>query len=200
MSQGALSKKELRAVALSRRDALPPAERAAFSTSIAAALKGMPEYARAHTVMLYVSFGSEVETWDLITAALAGGKQVTVPKVIKSEGALVPSLVKDPAKDLAPGAYGILEPRYDALRPVRPSSLDLILVPGVAFDAGGRRIGYGGGYYDRFLPTVAATAVCVAAAYEAQVFPALPQDAFDHRVDYVVTEKRIIDCRGRAKV
>lgn len=194
-----LSKKELRAVALSRRDALPAAERAASSAFITAALQTMPAYAAARTVMLYVSFGSEVETGDLITSALAGGKRVTVPKVIKSEGALVVSLLTDPARDLAPGAYGILEPRYDALRPVRPDSLDLIVVPGVAFDTEGRRIGYGGGYYDRFLPTVSPTAACVALAYEAQLFPALPQEAYDHRVDYVVTEEGIIDCRAGGK-
>lgn len=196
-STGSLSKKEWRQRALERRDAMPAVERSAASAAIVRTLEAMPAYAGARVVMLYVSFGSEVETGSLIAAALAAGKKVAVPKVLKREGALVPSALQDPAKDLVAGAYGILEPKAETLRPVRPTSLDLIVVPGVAFDLQGHRIGYGGGYYDRFLPTVAATAVTVALAFESQLFPLLPAEPYDRRVDHVVTEKRLIDCRVR---
>ena len=192
------TKKELRLEALARRDALPAEDRARFSALMAHRLQTILAYTSAHTIMFYVSFGSEVDTRAMITGALAAGRRVAVPKVVKREGALVPSLLLDPEKDLVRGAYGILEPKTESLRPVRPSSLDLVIVPGVAFDPQGCRIGYGGGYYDRFLPSLDTAAVTLALAFEAQVLPTLPAEAHDRRMDYVLTETRLLDCRQEA--
>jgi 5-formyltetrahydrofolate cyclo-ligase len=99
--------------------------------------------------------------------------------------------VCDPAEDVAPGYRGIPEPRRHCAA-VAIESIDWILVPGVAFDAHGRRIGYGGGYYDRLLPMLPATALRIAGAFEAQLVDRVPTAPHDLPLDAIVTEARVI--------
>lgn len=172
------------------RDAFPAEAKAAADRAICARLFALPEWQAAHTVFLYVSFRSEVDTHVLLAAALESGRRVLVPRVVRPvreiEACEVHSL-----QDLAPGTWGILEPAHPR-RVAHPQEVDLVVVPGLAFDAQGGRIGYGGGFYDRYLKRVRPDCVRVGLAYEVQLVPKVPCGPKDARVHLVVTEARVI--------
>ena len=173
---------------LARRDALPAAERRALSERIIRQLLTLDAYCGARCVMAYASFGSEFETGGVIADVLARGKSLVLPRVERGGRALQLHVVDDPARQLAPGVWGIPQPRADLCPPVPASQLDLILVPGVAFTRRCERLGYGGGYYDRFIRSLVPRPPLVAAAFALQVVPMLPMSETDQRVDLVVTE------------
>lgn len=183
-----LGKAELRRRVLARRDALTPAEIADKSRVIINRLYALPAYRQAGRVMFFVSFGSEVATGSAIRQSLHQGKQVMVPKTMETGGEMVPSLLVDYPGDLAPGRWGILEPTPRAFRPVSPTEIDLVVVPGVAFDSRGNRLGYGGGYYDRFFTLLNPGTTLVALAFSIQVVEKVPVSPWDRKVDYLVTE------------
>ena len=187
-----LDKRTLRREIIKARDKLTRAEIEMKSRAIAARLFALPAYRVSRTLLFFLSFGSEVDTLPMIEENIARGKQVAVPKAVPATRQLIPSLLLDPQRDLAPGVYGIPEPHPEALRPLDPGELDLIIVPGVAFDEAGNRLGYGGGYYDRFFPLLRPQVPLVALALELQIRPAVPADPWDRRVDCIVTEKRLI--------
>ncbi|MDD5346996.1 MAG: 5-formyltetrahydrofolate cyclo-ligase [Candidatus Omnitrophica bacterium] len=134
-------------------------------------------FKNAKTVMFYMSFGGEVETIDMIKEAQELGKTVVVPVCDKNR-MMRPCLLKDRGA-LLRGPYGIREPAEKKALSVR--SLDLIIVPGLAFDAKGRRLGRGKGYYDRFLQKVPPDIVSIGLAYDFQVLPTVPTT--EHDVD-----------------
>ncbi|MDN5347099.1 MAG: 5-formyltetrahydrofolate cyclo-ligase [Clostridia bacterium] len=185
-------KKELRQKILAVRSALPVEEVDAKSRLIAAHLQALPEWREAAVVMLYVAFRKEVETSGLICAALKEGKRVAVPVCVKGRRELVPSEVLSFPGDLSPGTWGILEPRPDTFRPLAPETIDLVVVPGVAFDRRGNRLGYGAGYYDNFLSKLKPGARAVALAFGFQVVETTYPDAHDLPVDLIVTEDGVI--------
>ena len=139
--------------------------------------------------MFFAAFRSEVETGPMIRRALKSGKRVILPKVQGSELALFE--ITDFDKDVAPGAWDIPEPNEG--RPVQLDEIDIIIVPGAAFDARGNRLGYGAGFYDQLLPAFKKTAVAL--AYELQIVPSVPADPHDVPVAKVVTEKRVIEAK-----
>lgn len=186
-------KKEVRRQVLERRDALPAEVIAQKSAAIWNRLAGLPEFIAARRVMFFVTFGSEVLTDPMIRTARAQGKEVAVPKTVPKEKRLIPSLLLDLEEDLAVGHYGVREPMPAALRPVDPATLDLVIVPGVAFTEKGQRLGYGAGFYDRFL-LLAPQARRVAIAFDLQVVPWLPVGEHDLPVHTIVTETRVIRC------
>lgn len=185
-------KSELRKNVLKDRGALSPAEVAAKSARIIERLLGMDEYRRASTIMVYIDFRNEVQTGELVQRAMAAGKRVAVPVTDIAGRRLTPSLLADFPGDLHPGAWGILEPKPECLRPLAPEELDLVVVPGVAFDEQGNRLGYGGGFYDRFLPRTRPDTVYVALAFEVQVRPDVYPGPHDVPVHYLLTEDRLI--------
>lgn len=195
---GTNTKKALREAMMQRRLALSPAEVTDRSQRIARRLFTLPSYQEAGFIMTYVSFRHEVETAPIIRAALEAGKRVAVPYTNRQEKKLLPLEIIDFPGELAPGQWGILEPRPEVWRPVNPHQLQLIIVPGLAFDAQGNRLGYGGGYYDRFLPPLAGRAMAVALAYDFQVYPRLCCNTYDYPVDMVITEHETIKCQSRA--
>jgi 5-formyltetrahydrofolate cyclo-ligase len=182
-----VDKRQLRQLLLARRAALPAAVREEFSRRIACHLLALPEYHNADLVMAYADFRGEVPTRDLIARALAEGKRVALPRTDPGRRRLLPVEIGDPDGDLVPGAYGILEPGAGC-RPVDARELDLVLVPGVGFTCGGQRLGYGGGYYDRFLARLRPDAVTVGLAYGVQLMDELPAGPHDRKVDMVITE------------
>jgi len=131
----------------------------------------------------------------MVPLTLAHGKRVVAPKTVHRERRMIISEVFDVENDLAPGLWNIPEPRPECLRPVDVSEIDLVIVPGVAFDERGNRLGYGGGYYDRFFTELRDGVPLVAVAFEVQVLPEVPVAPWDRRVDLIITESRIIDCR-----
>jgi 5-formyltetrahydrofolate cyclo-ligase len=123
---------------------------------------------------------------------MALGKRVCIPKALPKSRELIPSLLLDWGEDLDPGAYEIPEPRSGALRPIEASEIDLLIVPGVAFDLKGNRLGYGGGYYDRFFPLLRPQTPLVALAFELQIVSWVPVEEWDQQVHCIVTEERVI--------
>jgi 5-formyltetrahydrofolate cyclo-ligase len=190
-------KAALRKDVLSRRDSMSWEVIHQKSREIAGRLFALPEYREAGTVMYFLNFGKEVQTLPMVTASLGHGKQVIAPKTVHKERRMILSRILDVEEDLAPGLWGIPEPRPDKLRPLPAGDIDFVVVPGVAFDESGNRLGYGGGYYDRFFAELRPGVPLVALTFEVQVLPEVPVAAWDRRVDLVITEERVIHCRGR---
>ncbi len=148
----------------------------------------MEAFRASHTVMLYMASPQEVQTAALIAEARRQGKRVAVP-VVTRQGLLA---VECPlsAADVRRGPYGILEPR-DMSAVVPPADIDWVLAPGVGFDVHGMRLGYGAGYYDRFLPQLSATARYGGIAFHIQIVPCLPRMPHDVDMQFVVTEQGV---------
>jgi len=178
-----------RAAAAARRQL---ADKDQHSSEILARAAQLPQYKHATWVMFYVDYGPEVLTRPLISEALAEGKQVVVPYC---QGMDLHIFLLQDLAELQPGTLGILEParqlRHLSQRHVPPEKLQVVFVPGVAFDRHGGRIGNGKGYYDRFLPKLPATALRLGLAYECQVFESVPMLPWDVAVDAVITEQAI---------
>jgi 5-formyltetrahydrofolate cyclo-ligase len=181
----------LRRTTLAARDTLSPEERRQKSRGITERLLALPEFASARSVFAYVSFRSEVETLPLITHCLGRGVTVSVPLTLPLEHRLLAFAITDPGRDLVPGYRGIPEP-LKTLPLVDPASLELVVMPGSVFDLRGGRLGYGGGFYDRFLQTAAPHALRIGLAYDLQVVAAVPLQSHDQPLDYLITETRTI--------
>ena len=149
----------------------------------------MPEYKSAHTVLFFASFRTEVDTAPMIRRALTFGKRVVLPKVEGAELALLE--IADFDNDVAPGAWGIPEPRGSTS--VTLDEIDLIVVPGAVFDERGNRLGYGAGFYDKLLP--AFKKMTVALAFEIQIVSAVPVELHDVPIRKIITERRSIEAR-----
>jgi 5-formyltetrahydrofolate cyclo-ligase len=183
-------KADIRAQAHANRNQQPNKEE--LSLQICRTFMALPEYAAARTVMFYVDVRSEVRTRHSLSEALATGKRIVVPYCVDQELELFLLTQMD---ELAVGMYKILEPRVElrALpeKRIEPSDLDLIMVPGVAFDKTGARMGHGFGYYDKLLQHARAEAPFVALAFECQLFPEIPTQAHDIFMDKIITEKAV---------
>lgn len=186
-------KVSIRTEMLRRRNAIPPSVRRRFSERIAEALRRLDEFRAARRVMLYVAIKGEVETEGLIRECIAAGKTVSVPCCDPASGCIGAAVLRDFDRDLAPGCYGIPEPVMGRREAVGANEMDLVIVPGVGFDWTGVRLGWGKGYYDRFLAQ-AGRAVKIGLAFEAQVLPLIEPGTHDVAVDKIVTEERVIDC------
>ncbi len=181
----------IRQQALAARDSLLPAARESKSREIEERLFTLPEFRKAGVVMFFASFRSEVRTGPMIERALAEGKRVVLPKVLGRELGLYE--ISDYQRDVAPGAWGIPEPTGG--RSVQLADIDLIVVPGAAFDESGNRIGYGAGFYDKLLPAFPGTTVAL--AFEVQIITDIPADRHDVPVKKIVTEKRAIEASSK---
>ena len=190
-----MQKKDFRAKALRARNELTPENRREKSRLIIERLYGMPALKYFRSWFVYVSFKTEVETHGLIHRLLSAGKHVSVPIIDSAANTMTASHITDFEHDLAPGSMGILEPKPGCLEPVAGGGIDIVIAPGAAFAPDGYRVGYGGGYYDRFLSACAAPAVGL--AYDVQIFDRVPHDAaHDIPLACIITESRLIDCRG----
>ena len=135
----------------------------------------------------------EVQLYELMDICLAEGRQVSLP-LIKCKGVMVPALL--PSREaLVADEYGIATVRAEGRRELAPGSLDLVIVPGVAFAPNGARLGLGAGFYDRFLEEQAPQAVRIALAFDCQLAADIPMEKHDQRVEAIITETRFIDCR-----
>lgn len=188
-------KAALRKDVLARRDALPPEEHACLSRVIVEKILQWPALVAAQRLLLYVNFRSEIRTDELIAELLKQGKHVVLPKVERNPSRLGMYEIKAFPQDLAPGPWGILEPVPERCREVSLEEIDFILAPGVAFDLQGRRLGYGGGFYDGIMATLQARLApeqILAAAFDFQIVPEVPAKKKDIPVPYILTDKRLI--------
>lgn len=184
------AKRALRRDVIARRDALPESGRAAASLAIADRVAALEEAANAGSVMVFWSFGSEVDTGPLIERWSGEGKTVALPRI---EGSEIVPVAFVPGGRVTETSFGAMEPADG--RMLRPTELDLVIVPGVAFDRSGDRLGYGAGYYDRFLARTRDGMPTIAIAFALQVVADVPVGGIDRRVDAIVTEAEVIRCR-----
>lgn len=181
-------KSELKESILKKRDSLPKEDILERSRKIQKNLFSLSQYSNSKTAMFFVSFNSEVHTHDMIIEALKS-KTVVVPKVTHHE--IEPSVIID-FDNLVPARFGILEP-IDTMR-IAYKNIGLVLVPGIVFDREGHRIGYGFGYYDKFLAKVP-KAIKIGLAFDFQVVDRIPAEKHDVAVDFIVTEEEVVECR-----
>jgi 5-formyltetrahydrofolate cyclo-ligase len=181
-----VAKRACRETGRAARGAIDPDACAVAAEALAERLIALPELARARLVLAYSATAEELSLAPTIRALRERGVEIAFPR-IEERGALAVHLI-DADADLVPGPMGILEPSAEAPRP-DVSDLDAVLVPGIAFDASGVRVGFGGGFYDRLLPLVG-RAVRVGIAFDEQIAEALPIEPHDIVMDLVVTPTR----------
>lgn len=185
---------QLRKETLIQRDMLSADERNGRSSMILRSLLEQDFFQSAETFFCYVNFRSEVATRVLIETLLQTGKKVVVPVTLLQDKNLLAVSITNPDRELAPGYCSIPEPIVEIREKqvLSPDIIDIIFLPGSVFDERCGRMGYGGGYYDRFVSQKAPQALRVGLAYEVQMVKQAPLQAHDELLDYVVTEKRII--------
>ncbi|MFQ5651403.1 MAG: 5-formyltetrahydrofolate cyclo-ligase [bacterium] len=191
MNRNSYLKEDLRAEIKQKRACLTGEQVRRDSARIIARLETVPGFAQAKSVHCYVAWQNEVRTHELIQELLLRGTRVVVPAVDLANHTLVHSEISS-FSDLRPGAFGILEPAPDARRPVNVGDIDVVIVPAIAVDMSGHRIGYGGGYYDTFLAHIGA--LKVALVYHFQIVDKIPTRNEDERVDMIVTERGVYEC------
>ncbi len=182
----AAAKRALRDLVLERRDALAGAQRRACGAALRARLTALPMVGTAGTIMCFASFRSEVDTTPFICWCLERGIAVALPRIVGPHHMEAFS-VSDPERDLVAGTWGIPEPR-EGLPLVDPSAIDVVIVPGSAFDREGRRMGYGGGFYDTYLTRLRPDACRIGVGFDLQMVDRVPCEAHDLCCDLVVTE------------
>ena len=185
--------KSLRKETLAKRDRLSETERLQYSRQILKKVTALPEYQTADWILAYASFRSEVDTKELIDRALADRKRVLLPKV---EGSEMRFWEIHSREELKEGFRGIMEPEPDETQIPEKDAFRgqkvMMWMPGVAFDAKRNRIGYGGGYYDRYLAGMPECELCTAAlGFSCQIIEEIPVQRHDIAPDLVITEMEI---------
>jgi 5-formyltetrahydrofolate cyclo-ligase len=181
-----MPKRTLRAATLARRRQLTPQQVMAESLALQRNFLQLPEYQKASVLALYAPIHHEVETALVANEALAAGKSLLYPAVVGDDLEFRPVAE---FSALVPGRYGIPEPQG---RSYNPAAADLIVVPGVAFDVSGRRIGYGKGYYDRALHRLEGSGKLVAFCYDFQLVEEIIGEPHDVTMDLIVTEQKVV--------
>ena len=184
-----MSKSEARKEALRLRRQLSPREVQALSASVRENLLQLPEYSASRVIACYVAKEHEVQTAGILNAALASGKRIIVPRSDPISVTLTFHEIHG-LDELRPGHFGVLEPAPDS-KTISLSEADLVLVPVVAWDSRGNRMGYGMGYFDRALKG-RGRATCAGLAFEIQLHDTLPSSSTDIPLDMIITEKRVV--------
>lgn len=183
-------KKDIRMQILQHRELLDLNTRRQWDEVIFNKLINSEVYKKANTIFAFVSFKSEVDTHKIIKYAIEDKKTICVPRIeSKQKGMEIFKI--DGFEQLKKGYFGILEP-LESCPAIDSKELDLILIPGVAFDRQGGRVGYGAAFYDRFLSSLNKKVHKIALAYQIQVLNNIPMDEHDVRIDGVITEEEII--------
>lgn len=165
--------------------------RAEKSSKVISRLKDIEEFSKAGCIMTYVSKRDEVDTTGLIRDIIKLGKRVVVPRVDETRNELMPCEIAN-LKELDVGAFGVMEPDLKQIRPVATDDIDLIIVPGRAFDTRCNRLGRGKGYFDRFLKKIGRSKRIIGLAFSEQILENIPRDENDVKVDMVVTDTFVI--------
>jgi 5-formyltetrahydrofolate cyclo-ligase len=154
-------------------------EKSCKSAIIRRKLFSESEFKKARVVMFYVSLRDEVDTISMIDEAVKTGKRVCVPVILREDKRLIAGEIKDRVKDLEKQHFGIFQPRAGHVREVPLEDIDLVIVPGVAFDKDNVRLGRGHGYYDRFLSSLPQSTKTIGLAFDFQLVESLPKDSHD---------------------
>lgn len=181
------AKQELRRKMLLKLKTQKEEERIERSRKIQKKLFALSTFKQAQVIMFYISCGFEVDTLNMIKEAIRLGKKVAVPRLKDNNRKMAISLVSGVDSELETGPYGIKQPKAEYLRPVSIEKIDLVVVPGVAFDSGGKRLGRGKGYYDRFLEAKREKTRTVGLAFKCQIVEDLPQSPHDYPVEQLIS-------------
>jgi 5-formyltetrahydrofolate cyclo-ligase len=186
-----------RSMSEARRSFTPP-ERQERSRRIVSSCRGLPGFSSAGIICSYVDFREEVETAEFLAALLQEGRRVAVP--VHLHGSAQPLVFAEihALSEMVRNHFGILQPPRETARLVPTAAIALFLVPGLAFDPAGRRLGYGLGCYDRAFADAAPGALKVGLAFELQMLESVPSDPHDVPMDFVVTENRVIHAAAGA--
>lgn len=183
-------KQRLRAECKEKRRALSEAEKARLDRKITNKFLNLFQYREAHTLLCYVSTEIEVDTFQILRRALEDGKTVAVPRCIDGTREMDFYILTD-LNQLSIGAFGVLEPKHEQCEKLTDLSGGLCVVPALCYDLSGFRLGYGKGYYDRFLSRFSGDTVGL--VYENCLCGPLPHGKFDRRIEKIVTENRVIN-------
>lgn len=187
----AATKSSIRETVRKRRDSMTAADVETKSKEIAEKLMALEEYRKAKAVMFYAAKGNEVQTREMIKAAIKEGKKVLLPVTNMEKKEIEAAVIEHYDRDLKKGAYGIMEPKEKS--DVNEKLIDAVVLPGVAFDRQGHRLGYGLGYYDKLLRRLT-NAAKIGLAYDFQIVDKLPRESHDERMGLIVTESSVIRC------
>ncbi len=189
-------KTELRKIVLGRLDDMDGIVRATASRTIIQEIIALAAYRESNVVLAYASFGSELQTDGFLRSVLDQSKTLVLPKVNRAKAFLDLYEVEDPGRDLEPGVWGIPEPRTGN-RAVGLDAVEFVLVPGVAFDSCGGRLGHGAGFYDKLLGSSNRRPYLVAGAFENQMVEKVPVDQHDVLMDLVISESGLYPLNSR---
>ena len=185
------AKRAVRARVLAARDAISASERDRATARIVEHVLSLPEVGRASTVMAFWSFGSEPDTAPLMEALVSRGVRVALPRIV---GGDIEAYAYAPGDAVTATSFGACEPSTGEA--LDPSAIDVVVTPAVAFDRSGRRVGYGGGFYDRFFPRTRPDTLRIGIGFDLQlVEEELPGGHFDLGLDAVVTESAVLRVR-----
>ncbi|MGL5311680.1 MAG: 5-formyltetrahydrofolate cyclo-ligase [Peptostreptococcaceae bacterium] len=185
-------KKEFRKKVIDIRKNQSPEFISKNSSIITDKLLSMDCIKNASTVMLYLDFNNEVQTNELVNKLICLNKVVASPITIMDKRELVPCQITNLKEGINIGAYGIREPKEECSPKVDLKDIDVVIVPAVAYDEDCYRLGYGGGFYDRFLEKLRDDAVTVGIAFDLQIFDSVPKETHDAQLNYIITETRTI--------
>jgi 5-formyltetrahydrofolate cyclo-ligase len=165
----------------------------AASQNVWNALSGFHDFKNASGIGAFVSLPSEINTFSILEGSLKTGKKLFLPKTVKDKTHFDFYPIHD-FKNLTTGAFGVLEPNGN--HPADWNELDLVLVPGLAFDPQGNRLGFGKGYYDRMLPRLKKTTLVIGVAYTFQIVDQVPHTSEDFPMKALLTEKGFTNCKS----
>lgn len=189
-----ISKEKLREKYLAKRSSLTTGQVKNASNKIAVKFLDVVDRMAAERIMLYYSFRNEVITHNIIDKLLTQNKKVFLPYTVVAEKELRISQINDIKDDLIEGVYGVMEPRKKENQSVK--DLDIVVVPGMVFTIEGYRLGYGGGYYDRFLSSLSEKTRTIGFVFDRFLLNEFPLEVHDLPVEMIITEKNIINFRG----
>jgi len=187
------AKAELRRKIRATLKSISPAARAAASAQLCARLKEQPFWMNAASVLFFAPLPDEVDVWPLLEETVAGGKIAALPRFDPADQSYAACRVQNPRSQIVTGQFGIREPRTGCAE-IAMSRLDLILVPGVAFDLRGRRLGRGRGFYDRLLSETHGLKCGI--AFEEQITNEVPMGTHDLQMNFILTPARCVEATG----
>lgn len=191
-------KNKLRDKIVKGRDSLSVTEQYEKSKEVERLFFSLPDLISGQVFFIYAHFRSEVQTDRIINHLLLMGKTVCTPYVLKNEKSMIAVEIKNPYSELAPGYLNIPEPKQELItsRNIQAKMIDIALFPGVAFDLSGGRLGYGGGFYDRFFKGNDIHAKKIGLSYSIQIVENIPREEHDVKTDMVISEKGITQCNS----
>ena len=196
----AKTKIAIRKMIVQKREELGGLEKEEKNIAIAQRLFGMDEFKKSKTIFCFLSTSFEVQTERIILESLRLGKQVLVPLLDPGGENLKASRIPSMDIDFVIGEYGVRQPAPKFRNIVPFSNIDFVVVPGLAFDSFGNRIGYGGGFYDKFFKKITGNVSRVAVGYDFQLFNLVPHSDLDEPVHFLITETKALRCRGMSGV